>query len=250
MQNMQPEQKEVSASASDHLASQLKDTALPAWRSEVEQRRIDIVQLVSPAVVSVATEGGRSLKKNSVENLSEGEFGSGVIIDVKQGIVLTSAHLVAGADKIRLGSAGRMSDARVLHFDAELDVAILRAESLPADAVACVTCNAASPVTAQSVIAIGNPFGLEKTVSTGIVSAVRRTELADGRLIQMIQTDAAVNPGSSGGPLLDMDGRLIGIISKIYTQSGTSSGIAFAIPIQSINGLQKEALDKPQYDIQ
>jgi serine protease DegQ len=156
-------------------------------------------------------------------------LGSGVIVS-PEGYVLTNHHVIEGADDIQLVlNDGRRLAARVRGTDPESDIAVLKAdgENLPA-----ITFGAIDRVqVGDAVLAIGNPFGFGNTVTSGIVSALGRNHLGINRFEDFIQTDAAINPGNSGGALVDAAGNLIGINSTIFSQSGGSMGIGFAIPV-------------------
>ena len=156
-------------------------------------------------------------------------LGSGVIV-APEGFVLTNYHVIQGADDIQLVlNDGRRIAARVRGVDPDSDLAVLKAEQqgLPA-----ITFGAIDRVqVGDTVLAIGNPFGLGNTVTSGIVSALGRNHLGINSFEDFIQTDAAINLGNSGGALVDAAGNLIGINSMIYSQSGGSMGIGFAIPV-------------------
>ena len=156
-------------------------------------------------------------------------LGSGVIV-ASEGYVLTNHHVVDGADDIELVLAdGRQVRARVKGSDPESDLAVLKVdgENLPA-----ITFGASDALQVGDVVlAIGNPFGFGNTVTLGIVSALGRNHLGVNRFEDFIQTDAAINPGNSGGALVDAAGLLVGINSTIYSQTGASTGIGFAIPV-------------------
>ena len=156
-------------------------------------------------------------------------LGSGVIVS-PEGYVLTNNHVIEGADDIQLVLAdGRRVGARVRGTDPESDLAVLKAEG---DNFPAITFGALDRVqVGDFVLAIGNPFGFGNTVTLGIVSALGRNHLGINRFEDFIQTDAAINPGNSGGALVDSAGNLIGINSTIYSQSGGSLGIGFAIPV-------------------
>jgi serine protease DegQ len=156
-------------------------------------------------------------------------LGSGVIVS-SEGFVLTNNHVIEGADDIQLILAdGRRINARIQGVDPESDLAVLKAdaEKLPAITLG----NLDSVRVGDVVLAIGNPFGFGNTVTMGIVSALGRSHLGINRFEDFIQTDAAINPGNSGGALVDTSGNLIGINSTIFSQSGGSLGIGFAIPV-------------------
>ena len=156
-------------------------------------------------------------------------LGSGVIVS-PEGYVLTNNHVIEGADDIQLVLAdGRRVGARVRGTDPESDLAVLKADG---DNFPAITFGALDRVqVGDFVLAIGNPFGFGNTVTLGIVSALGRNHLGINRFEDFIQTDAAINPGNSGGALVDTAGNLIGINSTIFSQSGGSLGIGFAIPV-------------------
>jgi len=165
-------------------------------------------------------------------------MGSGVIID-RDGITLTNAHVVQNAKEIlaRLPD-GRAFRATPIGVNEQMDLAVIRieGEDLPVARLG----NSDELEVGQWVIAIGNPFGLEHTVTAGIVSAVRRQGVGVAEYEDFIQTDAPINPGNSGGPLVDLRGNVIGINTAIYSRSGGYQGIGFAIPIN----LAKELMER------
>jgi S1-C subfamily serine protease len=161
--------------------------------------------------------------------------GSGFVID-QDGHILTNAHVVAGASKIEVGfSDNKTVGAKLVGRDASNDVALLKVSTDKKELHPLTLGNSAKAKVGDAVVAIGNPFGLDRTVTTGIVSALQRQLRApNGFTIQnVIQTDAAINPGNSGGPLIDAQGRVIGINSQIATagSGGGNIGIGFAVPI-------------------
>ena len=166
--------------------------------------------------------------ENNEDNQPESSLGSGVIVS-EQGLILTNEHVVASADEIEVALAdGRKLSAKVVGTDPDTDLAVLKieAEKLPA-----ITFAANEKINVGDVVlAIGNPFGVGQTVTQGIVSALGRNHLGINTYENFIQTDASINPGNSGGALIDASGNLIGINSAIYSRSGGSMGIGFAIP--------------------
>ena len=162
--------------------------------------------------------------------------GSGFVID-KNGHVLTNYHVVEGADALRVTfSDGSAREGKVIGADPSNDVAVLKVD-VPADQLFPLTIgDSARLAVGMKVLAVGNPFGLERTLTTGIVSSLDRTLKAkNGRTIKgIIQTDAAINPGNSGGPLLDRRGEVIGVTTAIIGKVGQSAGIGFAVPINTI----------------
>ena len=159
----------------------------------------------------------------------QNSLGSGVIVS-SDGYVLTNHHVVSGADDIQLVLAdGRVLKARITGSDPESDLAVLKTESAALPSITFGTLE--SVEVGDPVLAIGNAFGFGHTVTSGIVSALGRTSLGINRFEDFIQTDAPINPGNSGGALVDGNGNLIGINSAIFSQSGGSLGIGFAIPV-------------------
>jgi serine protease DegQ len=159
----------------------------------------------------------------------ENSLGSGVLVS-SQGLILTNHHVIEAADEIEIALAdGRTMPARVVGTDPETDLAVLKVdvEGLPAITFA----NPQKSSVGDVVLAIGNPFGVGQTVTQGIISAVGRNHLGINTFENFIQTDASINPGNSGGALIDTDGNLVGVNSAIYSRSGGSMGIGFAIPV-------------------
>ncbi len=168
-------------------------------------------------------------------------LGSGVIIDAS-GYILTNNHVVEGAQRLRVRlQDDREFEAEVVGTDAKTDVAVIRIE---ADRLVAATTTSSEGVrVGQWVMAAGSPFGLAKSVSAGIVSAVGRGAMGIADYGDFLQTDAAVNQGNSGGPLIDLRGRVIGINTAIASQSGGSNGVGFAIPIDLAKGIMRQLID-------
>lgn len=171
-------------------------------------------------------------------------LGSGVIVS-PDGYILTNNHVVEGADEIEVVlNDSRRSPAQVIGTDPESDLAVLKIklERLPV----IVLGNSNSLQVGDQVLAIGNPFGVGQTVTSGIVSALGRNQLGINTFENFIQTDAAINPGNSGGALVDIEGNLLGINTAIYSRSGGSMGIGFAIPVSTakmvLEGLVKDGV--------
>jgi len=165
--------------------------------------------------------------------------GSGVIVDAKKGIVLTNNHVIDNAEEILVSLVdGRSFTAKLLGSDPELDIAILQIE---ADKLTEVTISDSSLLeVGDFVVAIGNPFGLGQTVTTGIVSALGRSGLGIEGYENFIQTDASINPGNSGGALVNLAGELVGINTAIIAPSGGNVGIGFAIPVNMVKASMKQ----------
>lgn len=169
-------------------------------------------------------------------------LGSGVVV-AREGYVLTNHHVIDGADDIQLVLAdGRRLNARVRGTDPDTDLAVLKADA--GDLPAITFGDLARVEVGDAVLAIGNPFGFGNTVTSGIVSALGRRQLGINRYEDYIQTDAAINPGNSGGALVDAAGRLIGINSTIYSRSGGSMGIGFAIPVTLARDVMAQIIEK------
>ncbi|MBU1266356.1 MAG: trypsin-like peptidase domain-containing protein [Gammaproteobacteria bacterium] len=173
--------------------------------------------------------------------------GSGFIWD-DAGHIVTNAHVVQGANRIRvqLDDAEEPLPARLVGIAPSYDLAVIRLVNKPANIRPIPVGTSGDLMVGQSVFAIGNPFGLSKTLTAGIVSALGRTlPVSNGREIpDVIQTDAAINPGNSGGPLLDSAGRLIGVNTAILSQSGTSAGVGFAIPVDLVNEIVPQLIER------
>jgi serine protease DegQ len=162
-------------------------------------------------------------------------LGSGVIVS-SEGLVLTNHHVVEAADNIEvLLSDGRRTKAKVVGSDPETDLAVLQTELVGLPAMPFGSSDNAK--VGDVVLAIGNPFGVGQTVTMGIVSALGRNQLGINTFENFIQTDAAINPGNSGGALVDTEGRLLGINTAIYSRSGGSLGIGFAIPASTVRSV-------------
>lgn len=211
-------------------------TPLPA--AAAESAEVDAPAAgAAPSVQSVVAESAPAVVLVTAQSDGpEGSLGSGFLVD-RRGRVLTNAHVVDGDTKVTVTfDDGTESPAEVLGKDQSTDLAVLSVERVPAGVAPLPLGRSADLVVGDPVIAIGNPFGLERTATTGIVSALKRIISApnDFQIQNVIQTDAAINQGNSGGPLLDARGRVVGINSQIASESGGSDGIGFAVPIDTI----------------
>ena len=198
-----------------------------------EQNNIEIYKSISPGVVNIsATAMVRGFFGLMVEP-QEGTC-SGSIID-EQGDIVTNAHCLENVQKLSVSLGGEKKyAARVVGVDADTDLAVIRLAEAPREALTIVPMGDSDRLNVgQKVLAIGNPFGLDRTLTTGVISGLERPIRAqNNRQIEgAIQTDASINPGNSGGPLLDSHGRMIGINSQILSPSGASAGVGFAIPV-------------------
>lgn len=207
-------------------------------RGDLAQDELATIELFKNASKSVVfiTTGAYEQELFSVTETPRGS-GTGFVWDA-QGHVVTNFHVVEGGDHWRVTLADNSTwDARLVGGEPRRDLAVLRIEA-PAEQLRPIVVGSSGDLqVGQKVFAIGNPFGLDQTLTTGVVSGLeRQIRSPAGRIIEgVIQTDAAVNPGNSGGPLLDSAGRLIGVNTAIYSPSGASVGIGFAIPVDTVN---------------
>jgi len=212
--------------------------------AEDEKNTIDVFQEVSPSVVYITSiEVRRSIFSLNVYEIPQGT-GSGFVWD-REGRIVTNYHVVGDASRVEV-TLGDNSVYKGIMVGAapDKDIAVLQI-SAPADELQPIPLGESETLqVGQKVFAIGNPFGLDHTITSGIVSALDREITAvTGRTIQgVIQTDAAINPGNSGGPLLDSAGRLIGVNTAIYSPSGASAGIGFAVPVDVVNRVVPEII--------
>ncbi len=209
-----------------------------------EKAAMQIFDSASPSVAYIFTEnavrgffGTRELQQGA---------GSGFLWD-RQGHVVTNFHVIQGAERIQV----RMDDGEALEATyvggtEDYDLAVIRLRSVPASVAPIPVGRSDDLKVGQAVFAIGNPFGLSRTLTTGVISALdRRLPTAAGREVDgVIQTDAAINPGNSGGPLIDSAGRLIGINTAIISQSGSFAGIGFAVPVDVVNQIVPQLISK------
>ncbi len=200
-------------------------------------RAYDAVRGSVVRVVGSADESDAPTRPNDDPRAHTRSTGTGVVI-VDNGTILTNLHVVSGARRIRVTFAdGHESDASVVGSQPENDLAVLRARSIPDDLAAATMRGTADLLPGDEVVAVGFPFGIGPSVSGGVVSGLKRSFRApDGeRLTNLIQFDAAANPGNSGGPLVTMDGSVVGIVTAILnpTEAGTFVGIGFAVPIEN-----------------
>ena len=200
-----------------------------------------VAQKALPSVVNInvytasQSQAQGFMRSSSTQEYTQSSLGSGVILS-GDGYILTNYHVIEGADKLQVVASGGEYEAKVVGTDPSSDLAVIKIEAsgLPAVEIG----SSSDLVTGEWVMAVGSPFGLEQSVSTGIVSAVSRSSSSlyssesEAIYTNMIQTDAAINPGNSGGALVDKNGKLIGINTLIASTSGSSSGVGFAIPVE------------------
>ena len=202
-----------------------------------ETANIAVFKNVSPSVVNITTlENQRNLFSLDVFQVPKGT-GSGFVWD-ERGLIVTNFHVIQGASVARVTLSDQSEwNAKLVGAFADRDLAVLRIDAPREKLRAIAIGSSRDLVVGQRVYAIGNPFGLDQTLTVGIISALNREiQSINQRTIRgVIQTDAAINPGNSGGPLLDSAGRLIGVNTAIYSPSGASAGIGFAIPVDEVN---------------
>ncbi len=238
------EEEELSIIESQEVVSASATVAKDSGFSQDEQENISVYEKCNEAVVNITTQvmGVNWFFEPIVQ---DGGSGSGSIID-KRGYVITNVHVISNARKITISLFdGTSYEGTVVGQDEESDIAILKFD--PPENVKLSTIDFGSSDSlkvGQKVIAIGNPFGLERTMTTGIVSGLGRPIQESSSVIirNMIQTDAAINPGNSGGPLLDTKGKMIGINTMIISNSGSSAGIGFAVPVSTARRVSNDLL--------
>jgi 2-alkenal reductase len=211
----------------------------PLMADPEEQLVIDVYARISPAVVCITAP----------ERFGQC-IGSGFVIDT-EGYIVTNNHVAAATDELLVTLFDEHTvPAEVVGADAGSDLAVLKID-VPAEELAVAELGESSTLqVGQRAIAIGNPFGLERTVTTGVVSAIGRTLSrtdSDFQLAELIQTDAAINPGNSGGPLLDSQGRVIGVNTAIASDSGVNSGVGFAIPVDIVKRVVPQLIAQGRY---
>ena len=217
------------------IVSKPREIAPRGDLANFEQATIEIFNASAPSVVYIFTEnavagffGTRQIRQGN---------GSGFFWDV-HGHVVTNYHVVEGARRVQVRlDSGEAVDATFVGGSPDHDLAVIRLRSVPPQIQAIPVGYSGDLQVGQAVFAIGNPYGLTRTLTTGVISALDRRLTTDtGReVLGVIQTDAAINPGNSGGPLLDSAGRLIGVNTAIISASGSSAGIGFAVPVDVVN---------------
>lgn len=215
-------------------------------RTEDEKNTIEVFKMAAPSTAFVTQR--RVVIDYWAGTATEvpSGTGSGFIWD-KQGHVVTNYHVIAGARSVSVTLHDHQTfEAEIVGDERRKDIAVLRLRNPPDDLVPIRVRDKVSRIeVGQKAIAIGNPFGLDQTLTTGIVSALGREVLGVGKVTirDMVQTDAAINPGNSGGPLLDSTGHLIGMNTMIYSRSGGSAGIGFAVPVSAIKRVVPQIIE-------
>jgi S1-C subfamily serine protease len=228
----------VSAVTAQGRAESLPEAPLPEGLSAEERRDIDVFRRASASVVFI-TNFTRQVDFFSFDAVdTPSGTGSGFVWD-KTGNIVTNFHVIEDGTKFSVTLGDTEYDAALVGAAPDKDLAVLKVEAAAGRLVPLVVGRSFDLVVGQRVLVVGNPFGFDHTLTTGVVSGLgRELSSPSGRRIRdVIQTDAAINPGNSGGPLLDSSGRLIGINSAIYSPSGASAGIGFAVPIDTVSRL-------------
>jgi len=235
-----------------------EDRRVPATHPEIELSFAPLVKRVAPAVVNIYAKrivrqapsplfddpifrrffGEGMPQRERIQN----SLGSGVIVR-PEGFIVTAHHVIEGATEIKVALSDRREfDATLVSDDARTDLTVLRINAGQERLPYLELRDSDEVEVGDLVLAIGNPFGVGQTVTSGIVSALARTAIGNSDYSYFIQTDAAINPGNSGGALVTMDGRLLGINTAIYSRTGTSAGIGFAVPSNMVATVLQSAL--------
>ncbi len=219
---------------------------LPASVGSEEQALVVLYARVNPSVVNI------TIYVNQSGQVAPSVQGSGFVYDT-DGHIITNAHVATGADQVDITfSNGIIRPATVVGMDPHSDLAVLKVDQLPEGAGPLPLGDMSTLEVGQTVVAIGNPFGLEGTLTRGIISALGRTipALTTFSIPQAIQTDAAINPGNSGGPLLDLQGQVIGVNAQIETSNGAAanSGVGFAIPVSIVKRVVPAIIQTGSYE--
>jgi len=240
------------ASAQAALPAQVGETPVPSLAPMIKK--------VSPTVVNIATRGTVTDRGQPNPLLDDPFFrrffpdqgprerqfqsaGSGVVVDAKNGYIITNAHVVENASEITITTQDNHNfTAKVVGADAGSDVAVLKLNEKAAVLPSISLGDSSKVEVGDFVVAIGNPFGLQHTVTSGIVSALGRSGINPDGLEDFIQTDASINPGNSGGALVNLRGELVGINSAILSRSGGNIGIGFAIPVNMVKSVMDQLI--------
>ena len=226
-------------------ASPAETTPIDGELGADERATIRVFDELSDSVVFITTSAlKRDFWSLNVFEVPRGS-GSGFIWD-DRGHIVTNFHVIANASRINVVMADQKEyDAKVQGVDPDHDLAVLKIEARPGDLSPVRVGQSGALQVGQKVLAIGNPFGLDHTLTTGVVSALGRTisSMSNRNIDGVIQTDAAINPGNSGGPLLDSAGRLIGVNTQIVSPSGAFAGIGFAVPVDTVKRVVPQLIE-------
>ncbi|MBN1536924.1 MAG: trypsin-like peptidase domain-containing protein [Anaerolineales bacterium] len=220
--------------------------SLPEAVTDEQGVLISLYALVNPSVVNITIYGSQGGQVTAISQ------GSGFVYD-GDGHIITNAHVVEGADQVDVTfSEGTTRLAKVVGTDLHADLAVIRIDDMPPGIAPLPLGDINDVLVGQTVVAIGNPFGLQGTLTKGIVSALGRNipALTAFSIPQSIQTDAAINPGNSGGPLLDLQGKVVGVNAQIETSSlyQTNSGVGFAIPVSIVKLVVPDLIEKGEHE--
>jgi Do/DeqQ family serine protease len=239
------------------LAAAFAAAPIPEYSGGIVPSLAPMLKNITPGVVNIAVKGRERIQNPLLQdpffrrffNVPQGQqsyaetqaTGSGVIVDAAHGYVLTNAHVVANETSITVTTKdNRKFAAKLVGRDSETDVAVLK---INADSLAAVPFGDSNRLqVGDFVVAIGNPFGLGQTVTSGIISALGRSGLGIEGYEDFIQTDASINPGNSGGPLVDLKGDLVGINTAILAPGGGNIGIGFAVPINMAHAVMDQLI--------
>jgi len=228
------------AQNASHQSAGLSETLEPE-----ERKRIDLFEKIAPSVVFIKNSSLQwDIFSLDVYEIPTGA-GSGFVWD-KKGHIITNFHVVYNSDKIEVVFANRKSyEAKVVGVSPDHDIAVLKIVAPPDELKPIEVGSSYDLKIGQKTMVIGNPFGLDHSLSTGVVSALGRSinSMTGRKINNMIQTDAAINPGNSGGPLLDSSGRLIGVTAAIYSPSGAYAGVGFAIPANTVKRIVPQLIE-------
>ncbi len=233
------------------------DQTVPANQVQLDLTFAPLVKAASPAVVNVYTQ--RTVRTQSPfagdpfferffgrqrRQQQQGSLGSGVIVG-QDGVIVTNNHVIEGADEFRIVLSDRREySAELLLADERTDLAVLKIDEEAGVLPTLAFADTRDVEVGDLVLAIGNPFGVGQTVTSGIISATARTDVGISDYAFFIQTDAAINPGNSGGALIDNQGRLVGVNTAIFSRSGGSNGIGFAIPAEMVRRVVDAAVNE------
>jgi Do/DeqQ family serine protease len=249
--------------APEKIAPDLAEKAVPQSKGQVQLSFAPVVKRAAPSVVNVYASHveTRSSSRSAMDEFmrrffgegsgrgrggtpgerAQKSLGSGVIVD-ESGLVITNNHVIDNMNEVRVALADRREfEASIVLRDPRTDLAVIKIKSPTGGLVAMPFGDSESLEVGDFVLAIGNPFGVGQTVTQGIVSALARTQVGSSDYQFFIQTDAAINPGNSGGALVDLKGQLVGINTAIFSQSGGSHGIGFAIPASMVRAVVETA---------
>ena len=228
---------------------------LPTDNTQQQQSLAPMLETVLPSVVSIKVEGTTQMKNNMPEEFRRffgypdnqsrqfSGLGSGVIIDAEKGYIVTNNHVIDNADKITVElNDGREYQAKLIGKDPQSDIALLKIDDAK-KLTAIKLADSDKIRVGDYVVAIGNPFGIGQTVTSGIISALARSGLSMNGFENFIQTDASINQGNSGGALVNLNGELVGINTAIIAPSGGNVGIGFAIPSNMVNNLTSQIIE-------